>query len=188
MPAKKTVTREDILNGAMKLLERDGSEALNARALARFLGCSTQPLYLSFQGMDSLRLELLERCKAVQESYIAKEQEGTIFFRCSLGFLRFVYEKPNLFRFIYLENAFANSPADRAFIDATVSGIMQAGGYTRDTAERFYYATWFFMYGIALQTVYGFANPNWEEIRSLLYDEFEALKGYYRDSKNTERK
>lgn len=185
MPARKQVSREAILSCAMELLESEGSGSLNARALANRLGCSTQPIYLSFSGMDALRNALLERCRAVQEDFIAREREETLFMRASLGFLRFVYEKPNLFRFIYFENTFQNTPADRAFIDATVSGIMQAGGYrSRAIAERFYYATWFFMYGIAVQMVYGFMSPKWEDIRMMLSDEFEALKRYYKEMDN----
>ena len=164
MPAKKLIPREAILSCAMELLESDGSEALNARTLAKRLGCSTQPIYLSFSGMDELRAALVAE---------------TLFLRNSLGFMRFVYEKPRLFRFVYYENQFQNTPADRAFIDATVSGIMHAGGYSRAVAERFYYATWFFMYGIAVQMVYGFASPKWDDIRGLLLDQFGALKLYY---------
>lgn len=185
MPARKQVSREAILFCAMELLESEGSGSLNARTLAKRLGCSTQPIYLSFSGMDALRNELLERCRAVQEDFIAHEHEETLFMRSSLGFLRFVYEKPNLFRFIYFENTFQDTPADRAFIDATVSGIMQAGGYrSRAIAERFYYAAWFFMYGIAVQMVYGFMSPKWEDIRMMLRDEFEALKRYYKEMDN----
>ncbi len=185
MPARKIVPREAILSCAMELLEAEGSGALNARSLAKRLGCSTQPIYLSFASMEDLRRELLARCNAVQEDYIAKEPEGTLYLRATLGFLRFVYEKPNLFRFIYFENSFQNSERDRAFIDATVTGIMQAGGYrSRAVAERFYYATWFFMYGIAVQLVYGFMSPKWEDIRMMLSDEFEALKLYYKEMDN----
>ena len=182
MPAKKLVPREAIVGCAMEILETEGSEALNARTLARRLGCSTQPIYLSFSSMEELRQELLERCRTVQEGYIARAEEPTLFMRSSLGFLRYVYEKPRLFRFVYFENSFRNTPADRAFIDATVSGIMQAGGYhSRAIAERFYYATWFFMYGIAVQLVYGFMSPKWEDIRTMLEDEFAALKRYYKE-------
>lgn len=185
MPARKTVPREVILSCAMELLETEGSGALNARSLAKRLGCSTQPIYLSFAGMDDLRGELLERCRMIQEGYIAREPEETLFLRATLGFLRFVYEKPNLFRFVYFENPFRNTEGDRAFIDATVTGIMQAGGYrSRSVAKRFYYATWFFMYGIAVQLVYGFMSPKWEDIRRMLNDEFEAFKRYYKEMDN----
>lgn len=183
MPAKKIVPRDAIMRCAMELLENEGSEALNARALAKRLGCSTQPIYLSFSGMEELLIALVAECRKVQEDYIAREPEPTLFLRNTLGFMRFVYEKPRLFRFIYYENSFQNTPADRAFIDATVTGIMHAGGYSRTVAERFYYATWFFLYGIAVQMVYGFASPKWEDIRLLLTDEFEALKRYYTSCK-----
>lgn len=181
MPAKKQIPKETILQAAVTLLEQEGSGALNARTLAKRIGCSTQPIYLSFASMEELRQAILERCTQIQDGYIAQEAEGTLFLRCALGFLRFVYERPQLFRFLYFENPFQNSPTDRAFIEATVHGIMQAGGYSRAIAERFYYSTWFFMYGIAVQLVYGFANPDWEEIRTLLNDQFLAMKQYYKE-------
>ena len=59
MPAKKQITREMILHTALKLLKDRGCEAVNVKCLARELGCSTQPVYLSFSGMDELRAELI---------------------------------------------------------------------------------------------------------------------------------
>ena len=179
MPAVRKASREQIIDAAVAVLRDDGFSAINARSVAKKLGCSTQPIYLSFSGMDELRAALVAECRKVQEDYIAREREETLFLRNSLGFMRFVYEKPRLFRFVYYENQFQDTPADRAFIDATVSGIMRAGGYSRAVAERFYYATWFFMYGIAVQMVYGFASPKWDDIRGLLLDQFGALKLYY---------
>lgn len=53
--AKKQVTKEMILTTALKLLREQGYEAVNIKQLAQALGCSTQPVYLSFSGMDQLR-------------------------------------------------------------------------------------------------------------------------------------
>ena len=36
-----------------------GTEAVNVKSLAAELGCSTQPIYLSFDNMDALRKELI---------------------------------------------------------------------------------------------------------------------------------
>lgn len=54
MPAKKQVTREMILAAAVELLREGGSGAVQVKALAHKLNCSTQPIYLSFDSMEAL--------------------------------------------------------------------------------------------------------------------------------------
>lgn len=58
MPAKKRIPREKILSAAMDILRLEGIQAVNVKALARSLDCSTQPIYLSFESMDGLREQL----------------------------------------------------------------------------------------------------------------------------------
>ena len=43
----------------MQLLKKSGMEAVNIKALAKELHCSTQPVYLSFASMGELREELI---------------------------------------------------------------------------------------------------------------------------------
>lgn len=59
MPAKKQITKDMILDTALYLLKSQGYEAVTIKRLAKELGCSTQPIYLSFSGMDELRQELV---------------------------------------------------------------------------------------------------------------------------------
>lgn len=44
-----------ILHSALQLLKKSGMEAVNIKALAKELHCSTQPVYLSFASMGELR-------------------------------------------------------------------------------------------------------------------------------------
>lgn len=53
MPAKKQVTKEMILGAALRVLMEGGTEAVNVKSLAAELGCSTQPIYLSFDNISS---------------------------------------------------------------------------------------------------------------------------------------
>lgn len=43
MPPKVKVTKEEIIAAALEILRQKGMEAVNARAVAAALGCSTQP-------------------------------------------------------------------------------------------------------------------------------------------------
>ena len=51
MPAVKKVSKEKIIDAAVEVLRDGGFSAINARSVAKKLGCSTQPIYLSFQSM-----------------------------------------------------------------------------------------------------------------------------------------
>lgn len=53
MPAKKQITKDMILDAALTILKQDGMQAVNIKALAKTLNCSTQPVYLSFKGIDA---------------------------------------------------------------------------------------------------------------------------------------
>ena len=47
MPAAKRISKEAIIDAAEAVLRTGGFEAINARSVAKALGCSTQPIYLS---------------------------------------------------------------------------------------------------------------------------------------------
>lgn len=179
MPAKKQITKQQIFDAALDMLSTQGSASLNARALAKKLGCSTQPIYLAYSGMNELSAELLVACKNVLGEYLAQEKRDGIFLSQFVGYVRFAYEKPNLFKFVYFDNKYANTEADRAYVEHMVEAIMKAGGYDEDVATRFYFEAWTFMHGVAAQLAFGFIKLNWDNILTLANDQFLALKQYY---------
>ncbi|MEI3065320.1 MAG: TetR family transcriptional regulator [Oscillospiraceae bacterium] len=46
------------MDAAVEVLREGGFSAVNARSVAKKLGCSTQPIYSSFQNMDELKAAL----------------------------------------------------------------------------------------------------------------------------------
>ena len=44
MPAAKKVSKDEIIDAAIDVLRDDGFAAINARSVAKKLGCSTQPI------------------------------------------------------------------------------------------------------------------------------------------------
>ncbi len=54
MPSSPRIKKEDMLQAALELVSRDGYAALNIKAVARELGCSTAPISWQFGGMDGL--------------------------------------------------------------------------------------------------------------------------------------
>ena len=59
MPPTVRFTRDAVLHAACQLMRREGMEALNARAIAKELGGSTQPIFRLFTNMEDLHRELI---------------------------------------------------------------------------------------------------------------------------------
>lgn len=182
MAAKKTVYEKDILDGALALLEREGNGALGARRIAAEVGCSTQPIYELFGGMEALRLALRDACYALFLSYVEEEAEDTLFMRYACAYLRFASERPKLFRYLYFD---CPRPAgeESADVGRIVEGIMAAGGYSRETAERFHAQSFFYFHGLATALTFGTVRLGDAQIRTLLKEEFDALRDYYKEEK-----
>ena len=66
MPAAKRISKEAIIDAAAAVLRTGGFEAINARSVAKALGCSTQPIYLSFRNMEELKSALTQRAIEVR--------------------------------------------------------------------------------------------------------------------------
>ena len=60
MPPSVRFSKDAVLNAAYQLVRREGPDALNARAVARELGGSTQPIFRLFSGMEELKQAVVE--------------------------------------------------------------------------------------------------------------------------------
>jgi Transcriptional regulator len=61
MPPKIKTTQEDIILAAIHLTRNGGWDSVNARSLAKELGCSTQPIFRAFGSMEELKEMVYKR-------------------------------------------------------------------------------------------------------------------------------
>ena len=55
---RKTMFNEEIiLEKSKEFIKENGVDALNARNLCKYIGCSTQPLFRNFNNMEGLKKE-----------------------------------------------------------------------------------------------------------------------------------
>lgn len=104
MPSSPKVKKEDILQTALEIVTQDGYAALNIKAVAKKLGCSTAPISWQFGGMDGLRQELIPFAeKYVENTYYSfNENEFVAFEQRGKGTIDLALERPYLFRFLYM--------------------------------------------------------------------------------------
>ena len=103
MPSSPRIKKEDMLQAALELVSRDGYAALNIKAVAKELGCSTAPISWQFGGMHGLREELIPFAEQyVEDKYYSRnENEVAAFEQRGRGTIDLALENPNLFRFLY---------------------------------------------------------------------------------------
>ena len=75
MPPKVKISKEDILQTAIELVRKGGEEAVNARAIAGALNCSTQPIFSNFASMEELQGGVLAYAHGIYLSFLKAESE-----------------------------------------------------------------------------------------------------------------
>lgn len=104
MPSSPKIKKEDMLQAALEIIVEKGYAALNIKAVAQRLGCSTAPISWQFGGMDGLREELIPFAEQyVENTYYGLNENGIAAFeKRGMGTIDLAVDKPNLFCFLYM--------------------------------------------------------------------------------------
>lgn len=108
MPPKVKVTKDMILDASFQIIRKEGYESLNARRIAGFLECSTQPILYHFNTMDEIRAEVYQIADNYHTDYIMPkgDSDKNPMLELGLNYIRFGHEESNLFRFLFQTNEF----------------------------------------------------------------------------------
>ena len=103
MPPKNKITREQIIQAALRLLRREGEAAVSIRAVAAEAGCSTQPVMSQFAAAEALKSALYAAADAEHTAYIMPQDpaEPRPMLGIGLRYIRFAAQEPQLFRFLF---------------------------------------------------------------------------------------
>lgn len=172
MPAKKQITKDMILDAALKLLKEQGYDAVNIKQLSKELGCSTQPVYLSFSGMEDLRNELLPLAVEEFETYMKNKSKNGIINLYDINYIHFAVEEPRLFCFLFMRaNAFSEiRQALIPVIEQSIDRLMTAYHISHEEADILHDQLWMHAHGIASMIATGFCEWNMEKAGRMLAD------------------
>ena len=184
MPAAKRISKEAIIDAAAAVLRTGGFEAINARSVAKALGCSTQPIYLSFRNMEELKSALTQRAieqhtQRVRESLRAHEGCDSRYSSYGMGFVQFAAQEKQLFRWLYLEGKQLESYQSDVLLSEIIATIQEEFGYDEATARRFHEDMTYYSYGLAILANTGHLHLTEVELREALRREFQALTSLY---------
>ena len=185
MPAAKKVSKEAIIDAAVEVLREGGAAAINARSVAKKLGCSTQPIYLSFQNMEELKAAMTQRAIALHTRHVRDSLrviEGSCYSRYSsygMGFVKFAAEEKHLFRWLYLDGEQFAPYQEDVLLPEIIAAMVSEYGYDEKLAEKLHRDMAYYSYGLAILANTGHLNLTDGELLEAFRREFTALAAYY---------
>ena len=99
------ITKENIVKGAVKLINDDGWLNLNARSLAKHLGISTKPLYRIYNNMDEIKKDVLIEINRQYDEFInSKIDSKKALLTLCIAYVEFANDYKNLFCSLFLSD------------------------------------------------------------------------------------
>ena len=179
MPPKAKVSREDILSACVEIIRQSGFDAVNARALASRLGCSTQPIFSNYQSMDALKADALNYAEQVYQHYLRTDMESGEFppYKASgMAYIRFAREQRELFKLLFMRDRTNEEKAAGEELEALLSLIRQSMGLSWEEAYRFHMEMWIYVHGIATMIATAYLEWDLDFISAALTDAYQGLR------------
>ena len=182
MPAKRKIQKEDILKASISIISHEGLNALNARKVAKALGCSTQPLFYLYENMDEIKKEVLQEIsKLFNQALLKSNYDQPVYKDIGVNYIRFAKDEPEFFKIMF-QSKMNKEMFD--FIDLTGSSsqifetISKQTGLSLENAKQFHLRMWLYVNGIASLAANQTVEFNDEEIIDLLKDQYVSMLLY----------
>lgn len=184
MPPAKKFQREEMINIAYKIVEKEGFYAVNARRIAKEMGGSVQPIYHNFATMEDLNKavfdkiylkyqETMKQAIDIEHPYLVK----------GMAYVNFARKYPEFYKIIFMQESKMNLEefiqADREITENVMESITKKFDISKEDLKDFHIKIWIFTHGLACLVATKTIQFTEEEVKQLLLDTVqEMFRGY----------
>lgn len=173
MAPRNKYTREEMIEGAVRVVRKKGIDALTAKALAGELGVSTQPVFTCFHTIEEAKREVCTAAERVYDRYVEDGLRMKVpFLGVGMQYIHFAKEEPQLYRLLFLAS---NEDGSSSVMDAmhhtqnlVRESLQQTYHIDAKTADRYYRDMWLVVHSLATLVVTGGCPYSEEEIGHIL--------------------
>jgi len=179
MPPKVKITKESIIQTALELIRQNGMQAVNARAIAEILHCSTQPIFSNFETMEDLEKATVAAAHDIYLHALQSEAESgkyPPYKAFGMAYIRFAKEEKALFKLLFMCDRTEKDLTPTNDFTASIEMIMKANALSREKAERFHLECWACVHGIATMLATCFLSFDWEMISDMVTDVYQGIR------------
>lgn len=176
MARKTLISKEVILQAALKMLIRDGYSDINIKTLSKEIGCSTQPLVWHFDNMEGLRMALADYALTYANKKMSPVADSTAnaFEQVGRAYIKMALDEPNLFRFVFLNGSGCYPMGSTEMIiddednAELIKMIAKEFQISEQNAGQYFQNTLIYTHGLASFIATGVMRLSEEEIMSLI--------------------
>ena len=176
--AKKQTTRDKILQAAFELARKEGVEALSVRAIAKKCDCSTQPIYLSFKGIEEIKDEIYNMAMQYYYSSMLEEiekHEYPEYKAIGTSYVRFAYTERELFKYVFMTKPRLKYGSVEASFEKSLEIIKRNLNISEADARKLHTIMWVFGHGIATMRVTDYLDFSMEQVSEMYSDVFAGI-------------
>ena len=179
MAPKVKITKEKIIETASNIIRENGSDALNARAIAASLGCSTQPIFSNFKDMDELQGEVILDSYNLYLDYISNEINSGKYPKyksMGMAYIRFAIEQRELFKLLFMRDRTGEDTSPAVDFVESARIIMESTGLSYEKAMLMHLEIWTCVHGIGVMLATSFLTFDWDTISNMLTDVYQGIR------------
>lgn len=182
MPPIAKFKKEEIVDCALKIVEKKGKDALTARSLGEALGSSPRPIFTIFQSMEEVFGEVMKKAYSIYREYLNQGlKEEYPFKGAGKAYISFAGEHPKLFQLLFMSEG-DKIPDIRQVLhvveeeyDRVLASITNTFHIDEKIAEKLYQHLWIYSHGIAVLIATKVCKFTKEEVSNMLTEVFIGL-------------
>ncbi len=182
VPPRIKITEEQIIDRAICIVREKGMESLNARDLAKGLGCSVHPIFRAYNSMEGLKIAVYKKAMDMYNHRMlsAGKSEGDGFLNMGLAYIDFAKDEKNLFKLLFMSDAFKEQSVmdivgSTEGDDEVIGMLAQRTGLSVKAVKELYAGIWITTHGIAAMFATNSCRFSDAENRRLLSNSFAGL-------------
>ena len=149
MPAVVELTKDRIVKVAVKMVNENGWDSVNARSLATRLGVSTKPLYRIYNNMDEIKEDIYKEIAHQYDEFLTSriDSKKALLTLC-IAYVEFAQEYKNLFISLFLSNNLKwksiENVLDEKWNQSTIINLVNKHGYSFEDAKNLFMNMWLY--------------------------------------------
>ena len=180
MARKESITKDLILKKGAVFIKEQGIHNLNARNLAKYIGCSTQPIFRNFINMEDFKKQLKVELKKGYNTFIDEiVNKEDYLLTISYAYALYAKKEPNIFSALFISDLAGTRTIDEVINSSwnrdTIIAMTKQYNISLKKAESIYRDTRFYTHGISTQICCNSISISDNEIKELINNIIEKL-------------
>ena len=178
MARKIKYSKEDILEKSVQFIKEQGYSKLTVRQLAKYIGCSTQPIFKNYENFDMYKENLKQYLRKDYTTFIHKYIDiKDYLYTISYAYALYAKKEPNVFFSLFMADLAGSRTVNEVLNTdrnkETINAMVEQYKISLKKAKKVYREVRFYTHGIAAQLCIKSIKLTDKEIKELIRNNIE---------------